>query len=146
MADPTLFIFNQAGAVQRLTDTLAGTVKLRLVTGTALSGSSVIGDVATNELSGNGYPVGGLTLTSPTVSWDAADGRAEAAYATVNLTPSGANLTWRQAAITVNNGTDYIWGVYQWANDETATDGVAYPFTVKLAKGAEGATVNISDS
>lgn len=146
MANPTSFTFNQAGGVQRLTDTLAGTVRLRLTTTTGLVATSVIGDVSANELSGSGYPAGGLTLTSPTVAWDATDSRVEAAYAAVNLTPSGGNLTWRQATVTINNGTDYIWGTYTWAADETATDGVAYPFTVKLTKGAEGATVDISDS
>ena len=146
MANPTSFVLNQAGAVQGMTDTLNGaTVRLRLTTTTGLVATSVIGDIA-NELSGNGYPAGGLTLSSPTVAWDATDGRVEAAYAAVNLTPSGSNLTWRQASVTINNGTNYIFGTYTWAADETATDGVAYPFTVKLTRGPEGTTVNISDS
>ncbi len=147
MANPTSFILNQAGAVQLMDDALSSaTIRLRLNTGTGLSATSVIGDVSTNELSGSGYPAGGVALTYSSSSWDATDSRVESTFSVANLTPSGGNLTWRQATVTINNGTDYIWGTYQWAADETASDGVAYPFTVKLTLGAEGATVNISDS
>ncbi len=147
MANPTSFILNQAGASQFTGDALnSATIRLRLSTGTGLSATSVIGDVATNELSGNGYPAGGITLTYQSATWDATDNRTEATFAVANLTPSGGNLTWRQATVTINNGTDAIWGTFQWAADETASDGVAYPFTVKLTLGAEGSTVNISDS
>lgn len=147
MTNPTSNVLNENGAAQFMTDALTGaTIRLRLSTTTGLTATSAIGDVSTNELSGNGYPAGGVPLTFSSAAWDSGDSRVEALFSTANLTPSGANLTWRQGTVTISNGTDHIWSTFTWAADETATDGIAYPFTVKLTFGPQGSTVDITDS
>ena len=147
MADPTTVFRNEAGLVQGLTDELtSATIRLRLYTGTALAAASTVANLAANELSGNGYPAGGIPLTLDSVAWDATDGRAEATLTVASLSPTGGDLTWRQAAITVNGGTNYIWCVYQCAADETATNGSSYQFNVKLNEGPQNATVDIVDN
>lgn len=143
MANPNNFALNQEGAVQALASIMSGaSVRLRLCTGTGLSDTSVIADLAAVEVSGNGYPVGGVTLTYDTTAWAAADSRAEATFQNTSLTPSGGDITFRQAALTYNNGTEYIWGIFTWPADELAADGVPYGFnSTKALLGGEGADV-----
>jgi hypothetical protein len=147
MANPNAAALNQAGRIQFHTDALTGaTFKIRLFTGTALSATSVIGDLSSNELSGSGYPAGGITLTIGTIVWDGTDGRVEVPFSQATLTPSGAALTWRQAAITIDNGTNYIYSVLTWPADETAADGIDYYFDIKLTSGPQGTTVDLVDN
>ena len=147
MANPNAFALNRAGQIQSLADELTGaTIKVRLYTGTALGVTSVVANLTTNEVSGNGYPTGGYTTTLNTVAYDATDDRVEAALNAASILPSGGNIVFRQAVVTVNNGTEYIKGIFTWAADETANDGITYQLLVKLNTGAQGATVNIVDN
>ncbi len=147
MANANSFALNRAGQIQSLTDELSGaTIKVRLYTGTALTQTSAVGDLSTNEVSGNGYPAGGYTAMAGTVAYDATDGRVEAPLNTITVSPSGGNIVFRQAAVTVDNGTEYIKGVYSWPADETASDGISYQLSLKINTGEQGVTVNVTDS
>jgi hypothetical protein len=147
MANPNSATRNKAGLVQELEDKLSGaTVKVRLFNGQALDGDSVIGDLSTGEVSGNGYTASGYTLTMGTAAWDATDNRAESAATQLDLTPSGGNWTFDQLVVTINNGTDAIHSVYGFPSTQTYNDGLTYPINVKLTSGAQGATVDLTDS
>lgn len=146
MANPNSFTLNQAGIVQQVTDTLTGaTIRARFYNGTSLGASSVIGDLTTGEMSGNGYPAGGYTITlNGSVVFDATDGRAEATMSTINVAPSGGDITVDQMVITIDNGTNYIYGVFDWASTETfSSNGTITP---KLTSGPQGTTVDIVDN
>lgn len=140
---------NQAGLVQANTDKYAGaTVRIRLLTGTNITETSVIGNIAANEISGNGYPAGGMSLTYDTTVWDATDSRSETTFQRATLTPSGGNLSWDQFVVTVNNGIEYIDAIYGYniGNEPTAFDGIPYFFDIKLNTGKQGTIVEIVDN
>lgn len=141
MANPTNFALNQEGAAQVMTSIFAGaTIKLRLCTGTGLSETSVVADLSGVEVSGNGYPAGGISFTYDSTAW--VTDKAETLFQNATLTPSGGDIVFRQAALTYNNGTEYIWGIFTWPADETALDGLPYGFNNwKALFGIEGADV-----
>lgn len=147
MANPNSATKTQNGLVQELNDKFSGaTVKVRLFNGQGLSATSVIGDLSTGEVSGNGYTTGGYALTMGTAAYDATDGRAELAATQLDVTPSGGNWVFDQLVVTLDNGTDEIYQVYGFASAQTYTDGLTYPIIFKATSGAEGATVDLVDS
>ena len=85
-------------------------------------------------------------MTASSVTYDATDGRVEALLSTASIVPSGGNLVFQQAVVTINNGTEYIKGNWNWPAPETATDGVTYQLSLKINTGSQGTTVDIVDN
>jgi hypothetical protein len=129
MAQPTGFTHFQAGLARQANLLFNGATaasaggKIRLCTSAAnyTNTSTAIA----NELSGSGYPAGGLSLVVSASAWNSGSNHHRVTFNDVTLTPTG-NLTFRFAVLT--DASNNLIGFWSWAADETLTANIQYPF------------------
>ena len=115
MAAPGTFtLFGKNKDDYRINDILAATLKMCLVSNTwvpnvATGGNSVWADMSANEVSGNGWTAGGITLTAVAVAANAGLTGYKLSSADVSATASGGSIpAWRYALIRVSG---VLWGM-----------------------------------
>ena len=126
----------QAFCTAALTDLLGGvhdldtdTIKIALYTSDATLGASTTAYSSTNEITGDGYTAGGLTLTSPVISTDGTTGLVDFADATW----TEATITARGALVYNASKSNKALAVLDFGSDKTSTDG---NFTVVMPPAA----------
>jgi len=126
----------QAFCTSALADLLGGvhdldtdTIKIALYTSDATLGASTTAYSSTNEITGDGYTAGGLTLISPVISTDGTTGLADFADATW----TEATITARGALIYNASKSNKALAVLDFGSDKTSTDG---NFTVVMPPAA----------
>jgi hypothetical protein len=129
MAQPSGFTHFQVGLARQAnllfnaaTAASAGG-KIRLCTSAA--NYTATSTAIANELSGNGYPAGGLSLTVSTSAWNTASNHHRVSFSDVILTPT-ANVSFRFAVLT-DAGNNLI-GFWSWTADENLIANIQYPF------------------
>lgn len=112
MANPLWIILNDAKlkAWQKKIDLDLDTLKLALVTSTsnisATMSPSGFADLTHEVAAANGYPAGGETVASQTLSGGAADSFVELELADVTFTASGGNIVARWVVLYDDDATD----------------------------------------
>lgn len=112
MAAGTFTLYSKNKDDLRMNDLLTATVKIALVSSAytpdaSAAGNSLFADLSANEVSGNGWTAGGLTLASKTVV--AVTGGFKFSSADVAATASGGSIpAWRYAVMYVSGS---LWGM-----------------------------------